>query len=45
VFLEDARTPECQGIVNTAGMANGIVHNNEGIRKGDKLVNGQNVIA
>ena len=41
MFLEDAGIPEGRGIVNTAGMAHSIVHNDERIRKCDKLVKGQ----
>jgi hypothetical protein len=41
VFLEDVGILEGCGIVNAASMAHSIVHNDERIRKGDKLVKGQ----
>jgi hypothetical protein len=41
VLLEYDGTPECHGIVDTAGMAEAIVHDEEGIRKNDELVTGQ----
>jgi len=40
VFLENAGTPESQGIMDAAGMAEAIVHDAEGIGEDDKLVTG-----
>jgi len=39
MFLEDASGLEGQGIMDAAGMANGIVRDDEGIRKGNELEN------
>jgi hypothetical protein len=44
VFLKDVCAPEGQGIVDTAGMTDSIVHDNKGIRESDELVEGQMVI-
>jgi hypothetical protein len=41
MFLEDAGTLEGQGIVNAPSMANGVIHDNKQIGKGDKLRTGQ----
>ena len=41
MFLEDVGTPESQGIMDAAGMADSVVCNNEGVGKGDKLVKSQ----
>ena len=40
MLLEDVGGAEGLGIVDTASMANSIVHNDEQIRKHDKLVKG-----
>jgi len=39
MFLEDANGLEGQGIMDAASMANSIVRDDEGIRKGNKLEN------
>jgi hypothetical protein len=39
MFLEDLSAPECQGIMDAASIANGIVHDDERIWKGNKLEN------
>ena len=39
VLLEDASGPEGEGIMDAASMANGVVHNEERIGKGNELEN------
>jgi hypothetical protein len=39
MFLKDASAPEREGIMDAASMTNGIVHNDEGIWKCNKLEN------
>ena len=45
VLPENVGGPESHGIMDAASMAEAIVHNEEGIGKGNKLVTGQIAIA
>jgi len=45
VLPENAGAPEGHGIMDASGMAEAIVHDEEGIGKGDELVTGQIAIA
>ena len=45
MFLEDAGIPEGSGIMDAAGMAHSIVHDDKRIGKSDELVKAQLVIA